>query len=65
MRQATILGLLAGLLVLALLTLVLFGHDADHVTTALTSALTLIVGVLVTGLVGAKATSNGSGGNNP
>lgn len=49
MTQAVLLGLLAGVLALIVMVLVLSGFDNSNATTALTGAISMIVGVLVTG----------------
>ena len=49
MTQAILLGLLAGVLALFVMVLVLAGFDNSNATTALTGAISMIVGVLVTG----------------
>lgn len=63
MRQAILLGLLAGFLALVVLVLVLTNHGGDASVTAFTGAVTTIVGVLVTALSFAKqANPPGDGG---
>jgi hypothetical protein len=47
-KGPTLLGLLAGVIIIAVTALAIGGHDSDAVTTALVAALATIVGVIVT-----------------
>lgn len=61
MRQSILLGLIVGFLALIVMVLVLSGYDQAQGTTALASAITLIVGVLVTATTAERqANKNGS-----